>query len=207
MSADLRNPGTSADPMNVAALSDTPRPNRASTITPEQKQAIADRLLTGDRTDEIPECMSWVIGRWIMSTQDAAPPEYCRDNLRWRELLPLAAGTGRELEAGRLQLILDWMWDVLALPAVVAAVPDPAKSAWAEMLEERTADAAAWADAAWAAWAAADAAAWAADAAWAAFAAADAAAWAACAVGPGLWPDVDPIGLFEQLITVGLDAS
>lgn len=181
-----------------------------STITPAQQQAIANRLasiphlvvgmgtedapcsiaainlaLTGELTDEIPECMSGVIGRWIITVQDATPWELCRDHPRWRELLPLAAGTGRKLEVERARLVLDWMWNVLALPAVVAAVPDPAKSAWAEMLEERTADAAAWA----------------------AWAAADAAAWAACAVGPGLWPDVDPIGLFEQLITVGLDAS
>jgi len=35
VSADLRNPGTSADPRNAAALPNTPRPNRASTITPE----------------------------------------------------------------------------------------------------------------------------------------------------------------------------
>ena len=90
MSADLRNPGTSADPRNAAALPNTPRPNRASTITPEQERAIADllakiphlakgigtmeapcsvaainRALRGRFTDAIPKCMSLVIGgRW-----------------------------------------------------------------------------------------------------------------------------------------------
>jgi hypothetical protein len=115
-----------------------------STITAEQEQAIADLLartphlavgmgtetrpcsvaainlaLTGSLTGAIPECMSQVIGFWIRSAQDAAPADICRDHPRWRELLPLAAGTGREHEVERSDAVVAWMWDVLALPLAV----------------------------------------------------------------------------------------
>lgn len=134
-----------------------------STITAEQEQAIADLLartphlaegmgtetrpcsvaainlaLTGSLTGAIPECMSQVIGRWIVLVQDAAPADICRDHPRWRELLPLAAGTGREHEVERCDAVVAWMWDVLALPEVVEAVHGAARGAWDKMLRERT---------------------------------------------------------------------
>ena len=59
-------------------------------------------------TDEPPDCMSYVIGRLIVSVQDAMPP-YMRNGHEWRELLPLAAGTGRDHEAERISVVLDWM--------------------------------------------------------------------------------------------------
>ena len=102
-------------------------------LTTEQQTAIADRLasmhlpsglgdeenacsiaainlaLTGELTDDIPSCMSEVIGQWIIKIQDSMPDEM-RNSLEWKLLLPLAAGTGREKEKERLQIILDWMW-------------------------------------------------------------------------------------------------
>ena len=118
-----------------------------STITAEQEQAIADLLartphlavgmgtetrpcsvaainlaLYGRLTGVIPKCMSEVIGGWVIAIQDAAPADICRDHPRWRALLPLAAGTGREHEQERSDAVVAWMWDVLALPEVVEAV-------------------------------------------------------------------------------------
>lgn len=53
--------------------------------------------LTGKLTDEIPDCMSPVIGNWIIRIQDAMPEEM-RNSEEWKSLLPFAAGTGREFE-------------------------------------------------------------------------------------------------------------
>ena len=88
------------------------------TIDADQRQAITDFLegrhipsglgtaeeacsiaainlaLTGELTDHIPDCMSLVIGKWIIVVQDAVPDEL-RNSAEWRRLLPLAAGTGR----------------------------------------------------------------------------------------------------------------
>ena len=105
-----------------------------TTLTPEQTQSIADKLagmtlpsgigdehnacsiaainlaLTGKLSDDIPHCMSEVIGKWIIEVQDSAP-EDMRNSKRWKSLLPLAAGTGRDLEEARFKLLLDWMWE------------------------------------------------------------------------------------------------
>ncbi len=220
-----------------------------STITAEQEQAIADLLartphlavgmgtetrpcsvaainlaLTGSLTGAIPECMSQVIGFWIRSAQDAAPADICRDHPRWRELLPLAAGTGREHEVERCSTVLAWMWDVLALPEVVEAVHGAARGAWDKMLRERTptAASAAAADLRAAAYDRApqlmtDAARSARSAASAsgsidimshAVRAAASAASAAYAAGYGAraraaWRAADPVGMLERLIAVG----
>lgn len=135
-----------------------------STITFEQQSAIEDKLsglilqagmgdkhsacsiaainiaLTGCLTDEIPECMSRAVGYWIITVQDAMPNEM-RNSPRWKILLPLAAGTGRDHEKERLALILDWMWGVL--PALQPLANEKGfGSSWQRMTAERTADAA-----------------------------------------------------------------
>jgi chemotaxis protein histidine kinase CheA len=75
--------------------------------------AAINLALTGELTDTIPACMSKVIGKWIIKIQDAMPDEM-RNSKEWRELLPLAAGTGQEHEKARIALIMDWVWsDVL----------------------------------------------------------------------------------------------
>lgn len=179
---------------------------KMSTITPEQEQAIADYLscreitvgrgseesacsiaainlaLTGRLTDEIPPCMSPVIGRWIIVVQDAMP-HAMRNGGEWAALLPLAAGTGQAHESQRLAIVLDWMWEVV-LPAFQPKADAGGYGAeWRSMCAERSEGAAAKAAAAaWAAtWAAKatrekEAATW---AEWAEWAAAWAAKWAA----------------------------
>lgn len=219
-----------------------------STITIEQQQAIKDQIssiesipagsgtkeaacsvvainlaLTGELTDSVPECMSKVIGWWIIVTQDRMPSEM-RNSKEWRELLPVAAGTGRLLEKERLALIIEHMWSV-ALPLVqpVADVQGYGTE-WARMLRERTPSAASYAasyaaaaasasaayDTAYAAAAASYASA-AYDTAYAAAAAAASAAYAASAdaayTGTAddagvVWQKINPCGLLKELIEV-----
>jgi hypothetical protein len=210
-----------------------------STITTEQQEAIAAFLndrhipaglgteeeacsiaainlaLTGTLNDTVPDCMSEVIGRWIIGAQDAMPDEM-RNSAEWRELLPLAAGTGRENEKERLDIILDWMWGTV-LPSLQPLADEKGFGPqWSAMCTERTSEAArsaasaayaysyAYAAAAYAAaysyaYAATDTAyaayaASAADTAYSAYAAAVAAANAAD------WRTFDPIGLLRRLV-------
>lgn len=97
--------------------------------------------MTGKLTDEIPDCMSLVIGRWIIRIQDAMSEEI-RNSEEWKSLLPFAAGTGRELEKERLEIIMDWMW-IMVLPELQEAADrgDYGKE-WSDMCEVRTAAAA-----------------------------------------------------------------
>jgi hypothetical protein len=219
------------------------------TIDDEQRAAIAEKLadmtlpaglgdehnacsiaainlaLSGKLTDEIPACMSEAIGKWVIVTQDSMPAAL-RNSHRWKTLLPLAAGTGREHERERLALILDWMWET-ALPVVQPLADDLGFGPkWQRMTDERSVDAAgaAWAEAAGTAGRAAedmwDAARYAADAAsaaaaaWAAADAADAAANVvramaaadairAAAVAKAAWESFDPCDLLERLIDEG----
>lgn len=176
-----------------------------STLTEAQTQAIVDRLaaqpnipvglgdehaacsiaainlaLTGQLTDEIPPCMSLVIGRWIIRTQDRMPAGM-RNSACWRALLPLAAGTGRDLalETRRSALIVQHMWEV-ALPMVQARADARGYGAeWKAMCMERTVESARKARKAAAAHA---------------YAAYDAAATYAA------WKTLDPIGLLQRLV-------
>jgi len=155
--------------------------------TAEEPCSIAaiNLALSGRLTDDIPECMSPTIGRWIIAIQDAMPDDL-RNSARWRSLLPLAAGTGRDHEAARAQALLDWMWTVVLPQLQPMADAQGFGAPWTVMCQVRTAKAAraaaraaGAARAAWAARAAAEArAAWAAEAE-AREAAAWAAAWAA----------------------------
>jgi hypothetical protein len=128
-----------------------------STITATQQTAIADYLdgrhlgsgigtvekpcsvaainlaLTGQLTDDIPDCMSPVIGRWIIRIQDAMP-DALRNSDRWRSLLPLAAGTGRNHEAARAAEAAAW-----AAAEAAGAAAEAARAAAGEA-EEAAAD-------------------------------------------------------------------
>ena len=130
-------------------------------ITAEQQAAIAARLesmtlpsglgtkenacsiaainlaLTGTLTYRVPDCMSGVIGRWIIGVQDAMPAEL-RNSPRWKSLLPRAAGTGREMEQERLELVMDWMWGTV-LPSLQPLADKGGFGAeWLAMTTDRT---------------------------------------------------------------------
>jgi hypothetical protein len=107
-----------------------------STLTEQQQNAIAEYLashelsrglgtgesacsiaainltLTGKLTDIIPECMSEVIGDWIIVIQDGMPHDL-RNSAEWKSLLPLAAGTGRKHEQERIAILVDHLWAVV----------------------------------------------------------------------------------------------
>lgn len=136
-----------------------------STITHDQEQTIRDWLtahpiltvgvgtedracsvaainlaLTGELTDEVPDCMSRVIGQWIIGIQDRMPYDI-RNSDAWRDLLPLAAGTGRDHEPERIALIMGWMWDTVLPIAQSAATTFGFGDAWRRMCVERTVEA------------------------------------------------------------------
>jgi len=132
--------------------------------------AAINLALTGTLTDEIPACMSNVIGRVTIILQDAMPAEM-RNSARYKAWLPTAAGTGRDREQERLAVLMDWMWSVVLPELQGLADAQGFGTEWGEMCEKRTG-------------AAADAA----------RAAADAAADA------GFWDRVDPIGVLQRLV-------
>lgn len=208
-----------------------------STITTTQQQAIAKLLdqmflpkgmgtkesacsitainlaLTGKLTDNIPACMSAVIGRWIIGVQDAMPSEM-RNSAEWKRLLPLAAGTGRKHEKERMDIVVDWMWSAVLPTLQPVADCHGFGNEWRAMLCEKTSAAACAAlSTANAAYVAADAAyavAQAANAAYAAVTAAAIAAYAtaadaaaeavADATSPEAWQQFNPCGLLERLV-------
>ena len=200
-----------------------------STITAEQQEAVAATLsvmpnipagvgskenacsiaainlaLSGKLTDVIPDCMSVVTGRWIIKIQDYAPAEL-RNSERWRRLLPLAAGTGRDREAERSSVALEWMWSVVLPQVQPIADRLGFGEKWHDMCSLRTASCAAnAAKAASAANAAAAscAASCAANASNAASKAANAAANAAAAADADFWHSVDPCGCLERMINL-----
>ena len=180
--------------------------------------AAINLAISGKMTDEIPDCMSEVIGCATITLQDAMPDDM-RNSARYKAWLPTAVGTGRDREQERLKILMDWMWGTV-LPRLQAFADEKGFGGeWRTMCDERTAgaaDAAARAaDAAFAATRAADAAvdaaarvaADAADAvadavavAVAATRAADAADYAATrAVDAAFWEKIDPIGVLERM--------
>jgi hypothetical protein len=153
--------------------------------------AAINLALTGELTDSIPDCMSDVIGKWIIVVQDAMPHDM-RNSQRWKSLLPLAAGTGKSHEAERLALILDWMWGTVLPTLQPFADKHGFGAEWSTMTTERTAKAAARAEATAEAARAAEAA-----------AAARAARTAEAARAAEAWDQFDPCLLLERLIAVG----
>ena len=65
-------------------------------------------------------------------------PAGLRNSAEWRELLPLAAGTGRACEQERLDLLLDWMWGT-ALPIMQPLADTKGLGAlWRAMCEKQS---------------------------------------------------------------------
>lgn len=103
--------------------------------------AAINLALDGKLTDEIPECMSDVLGEWIKGMQDAMPFR-SRNSHEWKALVPLAAGTGREHEGERLAVIIAYMWETLSLLLQLIADKHGFGAEWQAMCSERTSDAA-----------------------------------------------------------------
>jgi len=177
--------------------------------------AAINLALTGELTDRIPDCMSNVVGRWVIAIQDRMPDDI-RNSVEWRTALIQAAGTGRDHEDVRQEMVLAWMWD--GLEPLTDKLPMSAQPAWRAMCAKRTAESArqAWneccayaAAAAAAYYAAAYAAAYAdayyyaaAAAAYAAAAYADAYYAAYAAALAAYWKKLNPAGLLAALNAV-----
>ena len=179
--------------------------------------AAINLAINGKLTDNIPDCMSALLGKAIIKLQDAMPDDM-RNSVRYRAMLLSAPGTGRDKEQERLAVLMDWMWGTV-LPQVQPLADERGfGDEWRRMCDERTTNAASAARAAAyaparaasdaataAAYAyAATAAAYAADAYAAASAAFRAAftASAASAARDHFWQTVDPIGVLERMIEV-----
>ena len=82
--------------------------------SPESACSIAaiNLAMTGTLTDKIPDCMSAVLGRATIFLQDSMP-RAMRNSESYKALLPNMAGTGREHELERLDILMDWMWSVV----------------------------------------------------------------------------------------------
>lgn len=103
--------------------------------------AAINLALTGELTDNTPDCMSLVIGGWLIKIQDVMPDEM-RNSKEWRELLPHAAGTGRDNESRRLDVIMDWMWNTVLPQVQPYAESNGFGSEWTAMCVSKTAAAA-----------------------------------------------------------------
>jgi len=107
--------------------------------TPESACSIAAVNLTisDELTDAIPDCMIAVIGRAIITLQDAMPSEM-RNSTRWKNAIVAACGTGHDREQERLAVIMSWMWcDVL--PRLQSGADAGGFGAeWRRMCEEKT---------------------------------------------------------------------
>ncbi|MEO0343008.1 MAG: hypothetical protein AAF198_06180 [Pseudomonadota bacterium] len=148
--------------------------------------AAINLAISGELSDKVPDCMSLALGKATIVLQDSMPSEM-RNSPRYKELLPQMAGTGRDYEGERANVLLDWMWGVVLPSLQNLADQNGLGAEWEKMCKERSqaaaddaraaarAAGAAYADAAGAAYADAR------DAAGAAYAAARAAAYAAYA--------------------------
>ena len=74
--------------------------------------AAVNLALSGELTDKCPDCASDVLWEWGIVTQDAMPDDL-RNSQRWKDLMPLVAGTGKAHEKERFKIILDHMWTVV----------------------------------------------------------------------------------------------
>jgi hypothetical protein len=102
--------------------------------------AAVNIVLSGGFHDRVPECMSFIIGKLIIVLQDAMPSEF-RNSQEWKSMLVDAVGTGREKEEIRMAMVLAWMWGCM-IPLQEVATKNGFGDQWANMLEERTSEAA-----------------------------------------------------------------
>ena len=192
--------------------------------------AAINLAITGELTDDIPDCMSKVLGKATMALQDAMPDKM-RNSDRYKAVLIDMPGTGHNREQRRMEVIMAWMWDVVLPQLQDISDEEGFGKEWRHMCEQKSkqaADAAVYAaraaravyaaraaSAAYAVVYAADASASAAYTARAvvyAGSAARAAASAARAVyaassAADFWVRVDPIGVLERMTYIDGDRT
>ena len=164
--------------------------------------------LSGVVGRDCPACMSPVIHEWIVGVQDVMPIDMI-NAAEWKRFLPYAAGTGRNHEVQRLDMISNWM-RAEVLPQLQPTADSGGFGAeWRNMCAGRTDAAMAQAEAAvaWAAWTTAlavtadPAVAW---ASWASCAWVYAGMSAAWVTAPAFWLKADPTSLLHRLVLVSV---
>jgi hypothetical protein len=100
--------------------------------------AAINLAVSGTLTDDIPDCMSEVLGKATIRLQDSMPEEM-RNSLRYKALLPEMAGTGREHEQERLAILMNWMWSVVLPKLQPIAERKGFGDAWKNMCNLKTA--------------------------------------------------------------------
>ena len=105
--------------------------------------AAINLAMSGTVTDSIPDCMSLVIGRWIIAVQDGIPHEM-RNSTGWKAALRHVPDTGQDpdKEYARLALLTDWVWDTVLPYLQPAADLHGYGREWERMCTERTGKAA-----------------------------------------------------------------
>jgi len=103
--------------------------------------AAINLVISGKLTDDIPDCMSEVIGRATIILQDAMPDEM-RNSARYKSWLPTAVGTGRGKEQERLKILMDWLWGTVLPQLQALADENGFGDEWRAMCSERTDEAA-----------------------------------------------------------------
>ena len=100
--------------------------------------AAINLILTRELTDTVPECMSLVIGRWIIFLQDWMRDEP-RNSPAWKWALVDALDTGRdaEKEKARADHLVELMWDTLPVLQATTELFDNGAE-WREAYEQRT---------------------------------------------------------------------
>ena len=78
--------------------------------------AAINIAISGELTEDVPDCMSLIIGNWIIPIQDGITSEM-RNSERWKKALVRVAGTGRNHERERLDMLFDWLWETV-LPSI-----------------------------------------------------------------------------------------
>jgi hypothetical protein len=100
--------------------------------------AAINLAVSGTLTDDIPDCMSDVLGKATIRLQDSMPSEM-RNSLRYKALLPDMAGTGREYEQERLAILMNWMWSVVLPQLQPVADKHGFGDEWKNMCQLKTA--------------------------------------------------------------------
>ena len=99
--------------------------------------AAINLAISGTLTDDIPECMSQVIGKWVINVQDRMPEEL-RNSERWKTALVYAAGTGRDYEDERFDMLVRWMWTTVLPSVQPTADKHGFGEQWRHMCDTRT---------------------------------------------------------------------
>ena len=99
--------------------------------------AAINLAMRGNLTDNIPACMSNVLGKATIQLQDAMPAEM-RNSDRYKALIPNMPGTGRAHEAERLAVLMDWMWTVVLPQIQPIADQYGFIESWQKMCKEKT---------------------------------------------------------------------